>query len=211
MAIYIKETQRDFTPVPAGTHLALCNLIADVGVQPSPRFAPRSQVYLRFELPQQKMTWKDRDGKDCPGLMQIGRFYTRSLAPKANLRSDLESWRGKLFSDSELKRFDLLSFLGKSCMLGVVHTSGTDRVFANIKTIMGAPAGTNLTPHGKLIAYDIESDDKEMFELLPEWLRQKIRERIVAAPKAKENAVPPALDTSFNPEEFDDNIPFTAA
>lgn len=204
MPILIKETQREFTPVPSGTHLAQCNLIADIGVQPSAKFAPRPQVYLRFEIPQQRATWKDKDGKECSGPMQIGRFYTRSLAPKANLRADLENWRGKSFSDKELKGFDLLSFLGKPCMLGVVHSSSGEKTYANIRTIMGAPSGTQLTPHGELIAYDVETDDQMMFHALPGWLQQKIKDRITIVPKSTSAPAPATAEPDdSDPDDSD--------
>ena len=43
----------DFKSVPAGTHVAVCNLIADLGLQPGSDLhpAPRHQMYLRFEVP----------------------------------------------------------------------------------------------------------------------------------------------------------------
>lgn len=201
MPIIIKETPREFTPVPAGTHLALCNLIAEVGVQPSAQFAPRSQVYLRFEIPSQQTSWRDKDGKERSGPMQIGKFYTRSLAPKSNLRADLESWRGKSFTDKELKSFDILAFLGEPCMIGVVHKTKGEETYANIRTIMGPPSGTKLTPHGELIGYDIETDDQVMFHALPAWLQQKIKDRITIIPKSTSAPAPAAA--SADPDDAD--------
>jgi hypothetical protein len=41
--------------------------------------------------------------------------YTLSWSEKANLRLDLQSWRGKPFTQEEMRRFDLETILGAWC------------------------------------------------------------------------------------------------
>jgi len=55
------------------------------------------------------------------GLMhRVGKYYTLSLNEKANLRKDLDTWRGKAFTDDELSQgFDLEKLIGIQCRLVV--------------------------------------------------------------------------------------------
>ena len=74
------------------------------------------------------------EGKDLPRA--ISREYTLSLHKKANLRADLESWRGKGFTDRELEGFDLENILGKNCMLNIIHKQTEKAIYANIVSVM---------------------------------------------------------------------------
>lgn len=191
----------DFKPVPAGTHIAICNLVADMGVQPTAKFKPRAQVYIRWELPHEIITWKDANGKENTGPMTIGKRYTMSLSDKANLRADLESWRGKMFTEAELKGFDIKNILGKACMLGVTHNVTPGKTYANISAVMGLTKGTVAPPASQMpLAYDIDSHDKNTFEQLPGWLQEAISGRI-----RSDNAQTVSGNTD---PDFDDDIPF---
>jgi hypothetical protein len=191
----------DFKPVPAGTHVAVCTLIADMGVQPTAKFKPRPQVYIRWELPHEIITWKDADGKENTGPMTIGQRYTMSLSEKANLRSDLESWRGRMFTEQELKAFDLKNILGKACMLGVTHNVTPNKTYANISAVMGLTKGTVApSPSVMPMAYDIDAHDEAIFRKLPNWLQEAINGRVKSDTKQ--------TVTTGAENDFDDEIPF---
>lgn len=197
----------NFKPVPAGTHRAVCTLIADMGVQPSARFKPSRKVYIRWELPDESIEWVDRDGGKHTGPMVIGKQYTLSLSEKANLRADLESWRGKMFTAAELKGFDLENILGKPCMIGVKHDAKGDKIYANIAAVMGLSKGTAAPkPSGELLCYSIEEHDEEVFQKLPKWLQEAIGERV-------KNDSSPTVDEGYGQitppdDDIDDPIPF---
>lgn len=193
----------DFKPVPAGTHIGICVLVADLGIQGGGKFKPSQKVYLRWELPNEVTEWTDRDGNKKSGPMIIGREYTLSLSEKANLRADLESWRGRLFTEQELKGFDIVNVLGKACMLGVVHNEKGGKVYANVASVMGVPKGTNLpsAPHNKPTWYSPAEHDQAVYESLPEWIREKIGNRI-------RDDVSPTTNGSTDRPDFDDDIPF---
>lgn len=193
----------DFNPVPQGTHLAVCNLVADVGLQAAGRFAPRPKIYLRWELVHERVTWNDRDGKPHEGPAQIGKFYTASLATKATLRKDLENWRGRAFTAAELEGFDVLAVLGHACQLVVTHTRGADgRTYANVAGLVGLPRNMD-RPKAERPLVKYTADDPSQFEQLPGWLAERIREA---------QAAPPA-ETISGPElaPYDDDIPFAWA
>ena len=58
--------------------------------------------------------WETKDGL-------IAKEYTVSLNEKANLRKDLESWRGKEIQPTELEGFDMTNLLGVQCTLQIMH------------------------------------------------------------------------------------------
>lgn len=127
---------------------------------------------LMFEVPGEHV---EVDGKPAP--MTISREYTLSLSEKANLRHDLESWRGRQFTIEELKGFQVEKVLGQPCMLSVIHkTSGKGKVYATISNIAGMPKGVEAVPQWhKPVSYEIEEGESPAFKLLPAWIQNKIK------------------------------------
>lgn len=70
---------------------------------------------------------RDSNGKP----FQVERKFTWSLDPQSKLRPFLEHWRGRDFTQEELKRFDLLKCKGVSAWGYIVHNTR----FANIQDI----------------------------------------------------------------------------
>jgi len=143
MSIIISEKggeRRDFKPVPAGTHLAVCTMLIDVGLQPGfENGPPQRKVYIGFEVPAERVEFTDKNGDKVEGPSRIGRFYTASFNEKATLRHHLAAWRGRDFTPAELKGFDLFNILGKSCLINVTHKTTDTKVYANIQAIMALP------------------------------------------------------------------------
>lgn len=169
----------DFKRAPSGSHIAVCNLVADCGMQPgSAQFpAPKRKVYLRFEIPDERVEY-EKDGRKMEGPLTIGKFYTASMNEKATLRKHLEGWRGKSFTDDEAAAFDVGKLLGVACMLTVVEEERDGKSYSNISGIGKLPRSIN-TPiaENDLIYFDEDSGPKE-YEALPQWLREKIDKQI---------------------------------
>ena len=92
----------DFTPIPEDLHLAVCYGIWDLGTQFSEKWEKSiHKVVIVWEIPGCRGEF-ERDGhiKDLPRA--ISKRFTLSLHKKSDLRKDLESWRGKKFTDEEL-------------------------------------------------------------------------------------------------------------
>lgn len=194
----------DFKPVPAGTHVGICVLVADMGIQAGGKFKPTRKIYLRWELPGEQIEWTDRDGKKHSGPMVIGKQYTLSLSEKANLRADLESWRGRMFTEVELKGFDVVNVLGKPCLIGVTHNTVGTKTYANISAVMGLPKGTPVpTAHNKPVSYSPDEHDQSIFDGLPQWIQEAIQNR------QRNDAAPTSNGGSAGGEgDWDDPIPF---
>lgn len=193
----------DFKRVPAGSHIAVCNLVVDVGLQPGsgqyPK--PRRKVYIRFEVPGERVEF-EKDGKTVEGPLSIGSFFTASMNEKAVLRKALEGWRGKAFTDEEAASFDVSSILGKPCMLSVVEDTYNGKTYSNIASISGVPKGVPAPKaENALLFY---SDDKpDQYDALPEWLRKKIDTQI-----EKEVVASRAAQAARDEGGFMDQVPF---
>jgi hypothetical protein len=174
MAIIAKQEQEsNFTPIPEGVHSATCFGIIDLGIHYSEKFDKKShKVQIMWELPEEKY---EHEGEELPRV--ISKEYTLSLGEKANLRKDLQAWRGKTFTDEELQGFDLKNVLGKGCQLQIIHTEKNGKTYSNIASIMGLPKGMKLdNTINPLTYFDLESPDAltEMTNL-PAWLQDKIK------------------------------------
>lgn len=205
MPIIAKETGgREFKPIPAGTHLAICTMVADLGMQEGYSGKPQRKVYVRFEVPDERVEF-ERDGEKVEGPAVIGKLYTLSLSEKATLRRDLENWRGRAFSPEELKGFDIAKLLRKPVQLAITHEHKDGKTYANLTGLMGlskdqkARAAT-LQPEGASVEYSVEAHDEEAFQYLPKWIKEKIEARLT------EPAV--ASSPSAAGDDFDDSIPF---
>lgn len=196
-----KESGGNFNPVPEGTHLSRCFGVVSLGTQHSEMFADSFKIMLMWEVPSERV---QIDGKDTP--MTISKEYTLSLGKKANLRRDLESWRGKAFSEDELKGFEVAKIVGQPCLLSVTHKpkKAGGGSYAAIQTVTKPAKGMTCDPQvHQSIVYEVEHGRSEVFTKLPEWVRKKIEvcEEWTNPPVDKEEAPAP------EPEE-DATVPF---
>jgi len=194
----------DFKPVPQGTHLAICNMVVDLGKQRKEwqgQERVRPEIFIRWELPNERLEWTDKDGHPKEGPMVIGQTYTLALNDRANLRRDLEAWRGRAFTPDELKGFDVAKLLGKPCMVTVTHNEKQGRIYANVSGVAGLPKGIEKPERTEIdpILYDDEHPDA--WNHLPEWLQKKIDAQVKDEPR-------PAADNGGFGSDLDDDIPF---
>ena len=103
----------DFEPPPCGMTQAVCAFVEDVGMQVNDiKGGLQHKCVICWEL-------ADRMQDQRPFM--LSRSYTVSLHEKATLRKDLESWRGKAFTNEELEGFDLEKLIGANCTVNVVE------------------------------------------------------------------------------------------
>lgn len=197
MGRYAKDSGGgDFEQAPTGTHIARCYQIIDIGThhgdyQGKP--VVRNQVIVRWELPNEVMETGD------PFI--ASRFYTNSLGEKANLRADLEAWRGRSFSEEELNGFDLMNILGKPCQLSIIDKNGKSRVSG----VMAMPKGMQCPPQiNPSVAFWIDEWDQAVFDSLPDGFKKLIMESDEY--KARGSGAVPKKAGSF--ADLEDDIPF---
>lgn len=163
-------------PLEPGSYLARCVQIIDLGEQMNDLAGKlQRQVMLMFEIPSERI---EINGEDKPRM--ISATYTASLSDKAKLRSVLESWRGKQFTEEELAAFDLRKILNTICMLSIVEktskTSGNK--YSSIGSIARAFKGAIVPqPETPIFAFDLdEPNSLSALETLPEWVQERVKQ-----------------------------------
>jgi hypothetical protein len=193
----------DFKRAPAGSHIAVCNMVVDCGIQPGSQAfpAPKRKLYVRFEIPAERVEY-EKDGKQVEGPLTIGSFYTASMNEKATLRKHLEGWRGKSFTDEEAAAFDVSALLGKAAMLSVIESEHGGKTYSNIAGIGKLPKGLPVPEaENALLYFDSESSPSDL-DKLPKWLREKIEGQLTPSR-------PTASESHAGSDDFrDDDIPF---
>ena len=200
-----------FTPLPAGSHHARCIAVVDLGTQETtyPGKPPKKtpQVRLTWEVPDEPIVINDERAP-----MTVSQEYTNSLSEKANLRHHLEGWRGKPFSEAELDAFDLSKLIGATCLLSVIHnTSKSGNVYAKVASISKPVKGMAALPeqHHESVIYDVSHGKNEVYEKLPEFIRQKIDAcQEWTNPATVGDGAPVNEDDAAPTDAGQDNIPF---
>ena len=165
----------DFVLIPEDLHLAVCYGIWDIGTQFSERYGKSvHKVVIVWEIPGCRGEF-EKDGKIQNLPRAISKRYRISLHKKADLRKDLESWRGQKFTDEELKGFDLKRLLGVPCQIQVLHNKVDEKVYTNISAIIKAPKGTKLIAENPLKFFSFE-DEGAIPKGTPEWIMDLIRQ-----------------------------------
>jgi hypothetical protein len=166
---------KEFKIAPTGSHLARLYRIIDLGTQKSEYMGKVNmlrKVKFFWELHGDDL--KTDDGKP---LIQT-RNYTLSLGEKASLRKDLESWRGKSFTDDELRGFDLTNLLDKWCMITVQHRESNGKTYADAVAVTPVPAvvAKNGLPEGvnPTLLFDMQKFDQAVFDGLSDGLKNQI-------------------------------------
>ncbi|PQA83205.1 hypothetical protein C5F52_10915 [Limnohabitans sp. TS-CS-82] len=179
--IISENTAANFAPCPAGTFLARCVRLLDLGTQTTDyqgETKTAHKVLLAFEI-------LDADVRRDDGQPHVvSKRFTASLHEKSALRKMLASWRGRDFTPDELKAFDTRAVLGKTCLISLVESIKDGTNYTNIAGIMAAPKAMQ-PPEGtcneSLLHWDMAAPDWVTFAALP----KRVQEQIEASPEFK--------------------------
>lgn len=155
MALIVKDDgQGDFEKAPTGVNAAVCCGVYDIGIQTGGNYGDKHQAIVCFEL----------EGTEG-GRVCLSKFYNLSFAPKSNLRKDLQSWRGKAYSEEEAQQgIDLEKLFGRACGITVMDEKKGDKEIQRITSISQLPKGMpTLQP---------------TLTEMPEWIKKKIDEQL---------------------------------
>lgn len=171
--LVVAYSEEDKPLPPYGTTIAQCVWVIDLGTQFDERFSKSSRkILIGWELPDCLMN------DERPFM--ISKRYTFSLHDKALLRKDLESWRGKPFTDEELiKGFAVKKLILNKCFLNIVHVEKGNKHYANVAAIVALPKKerdhySKLEAHNQPIYFDFSEYNDTVFKSLPEWIRNII-------------------------------------
>lgn len=199
MSLVAKDTgggDRKYENAPAGAHAARCFRVIDLGTQ---TFQVRGETKQAHQC---LITWELGKTMEDGRSFTINEKYTVSLHEKAKMRSVLESWRGKQFTEAERKGFELKNILGKVCFLNIVHTARNGKQYANVASVMPVPDGIDSpAPVNELLYYSINEHHPETFEKIPKFYR----EMILKSPEYQMMEMGGSLASDSDPN---DDIPF---
>lgn len=170
-----RQGESTYTPVPPGNHPARCYGCVSLGTQPSlnPKFKPNFKVVLLFEFPNESI---EIAGVKKP--MSTNTFlnaYLGSPSKPSNTAKFLTAWRGRQFTEDELKGFDLAKVVGAPCLLNIIHETKDGKTRETISTISPLPKGMGLAEQvNKSVIYEIEQGRDAVFQALPEWMQKMI-------------------------------------
>lgn len=182
MSLIAKDTTGEkFPQLPlpeAGTTQAVCCAVWDLGLQLSSfknedgSDKHQHKIMIAWEVVE-KINAPESEYHGKPYMLK--KTYTLSLGEKANLRKDLESWRGIPFNDAELKNgFDIEKLYGVNCFLGIKHEpdrKDDTKIYANVTAILPLPKGTEkINPL------------RTREEPAPKWVLEKMAQAITISP-----------------------------
>jgi hypothetical protein len=215
MSFYVEDKGGNFERCPSGMHLARCYRIIDLGTQKSEYMG---QVkYLHKVMIGWEIHGTDDNGQ--PLKMNDGRpfaifkNYTLSWSEKANLRLDLQSWRGKPFSQEEMRKFDLKAILGAWCMLNIIERPGkTDgKMYTNVDGVTPVPAIIKQNglpqPVNANELFNLQTPDMTMFETFSDNLKAKIKSSPEWEKLQSKGAPAPEREPGSD-DDIDEDIPF---
>ena len=131
------------------------------------------------------------------------KFYTLSLHEKANLRNILKNWRGRDFTDAELKGFDLKTVLGAPCMISITHN---EKGRSEVGGVMALPRGTTVPDAvNPTVYFSLDEFSQEAFDAFSEKMQALIAKSDEHKARLGQpvRTLEPAGDVPF-----DDDIPF---
>ena len=133
----VKDEAQDFEPIPTGVQQAVCSAIHDLGIQEGFKGKPQHKLAIMWELEVRRT-----EGDFAKQRFIVCKTYSASLNERSNLSKDLESWRGRGFTQDERDGFELDAILNETCNLNMVEkTNNSGRTFVNVAGITGLHKG----------------------------------------------------------------------
>lgn len=145
MAILVSGGGGNYEPCPDDIHVAVCVDVVDLGEKET-HYGKKHRIKIVWEV-DELTAGRRQDGK----LFLARKQYTASLNDKSTLYKDLTSWRGRPFTEDELKAFDLEKLLGVPCRILVEHVTRDGQTYANVTKVTKAGKDTSLAPSGEYV------------------------------------------------------------
>lgn len=150
---------------PAGTHVARCVLVADLGSQES-AFGTRPELAITWEVLEPDVRRKDGS------VFLLSRRFTQSNYEKAAYYRLVSDWLGP----DAAADFEPEKLAGKYGLVSVRHHTKGEKTRADVSHCVALPRGA-AKPAGvnEPIVYSIADSDDDVLEKLPEWMREAVK------------------------------------
>lgn len=204
----------DFRRVPPGVYVGRCYALIDIGTQEVDFQGEKKlqrKLLLRWELFGEDDAGVpltvEVDGKDMP--MTVAKRYTLSLSNKARLRGDLAAWRGRDFTDEELKSFDVSKLVGAYAMVNITENETNGKTYSNVASLTPLPKALNASKpagvHAPLL-FDVDKPDMAIYESFHDKLRATIESSLEWQSRGKKAAAPLPKEPAL--ADMEDDVPF---
>jgi hypothetical protein len=215
MSFIVEDTGGNFERCPPGMHLARCYRIVDLGTQKSEYMGEIKylhKIMLGWEIhgaDENGKALKMNDGRP----FAIFKNYTLAWSEKANLRIDLQAWRGKAFTQEEMRKFDLQNILGAWCMLNIIERQGQNgNTYSNVSSVTPVPSVIKQSGLPQAInkneMFNLQKPDMAIFETFSENLKTKITSSPEWEKLQKKISTPEPTVSPSSQLDPDEDIPF---
>ena len=191
-----RATKMASEPLPGGMHVARLVHIVELGTQKT-TYADQTKLQKKIRLAWELPFEKDDQGQP----RMIGMTYTSSMHPDSTLRKHLTGWRGKGYTDVEIRNFDIKQALGRPCTLITLQKTVGDKTYTNIDAITAVQKGAEVPDQVNTSLYlAFDEYSAEAFDSLPGWLQETIAKSPEYASLNKKQPALASLD--------DEDVPF---
>jgi len=215
MSLTLSYESTNYEPIEAGNHVARCIQVIDLGTHSEKSFESdeyklNHKIRITWELPNEIIEWEDKETKEKKTRTQlISREFKASLHENAGLRKMLASWRGRDFTEEELKGFSLQKLLNVACMLNITHTEKDGKKYANITAVTPLAKGTTAPDLiSELVFFDLDEWNQTKFDSLPEFLQEKIKVSTEYANTQNNQTVPNQELPDININDLNIQMPY---
>ena len=177
MSIVVKK-KMDIPPPPKGQHQVRCDMIVDLGVQASnnPKFRDNHQVYIRWALVHEMVSWTTDEGEEKTGPKTAAMFYNLTFGRGSNLLALMQAWEERDIKDDD--DIDIAKYIGTACSIYIKHErkeNGDIKAKVTDISPLEEDAVPEL-PHQPLL-YD--PDNTDSYALLPKGIQRMIDNQVV--------------------------------
>lgn len=206
-----QKTQREL--IPTGNYPARVYEIIELGTVDGQWMGEAKKTHkirVGFELPTEKRVFDEKKGEQP---MVISKEMALSFGDLAGLRKIIEAVEGKKITDAEAVNYDVLSIIGKPLLVTVSHSEPNEQgiTYANATTFSPLIKGLTVEPlHNKIRVLTYEKWDEQLYQSLPEFLKEKIEKTPEFKNRGKAVELPIVqVDLGEAEPQFDENgIPF---
>ena len=165
------------------------------------------KVQITWEIPDERILIK-KGGEELDLPRVISKEYNLTLGKKSNLRKDLQSWRGRDFTKTELEGFSLKNILKANGVINILHN---EKGYAYVTAV--TPLMKNMVkkePENPVVGFSIVNDGFDNMPELPKWIKEKIQNSLEFEAWSGEDFSANKYDEMNppGPTDDEDQIPF---
>lgn len=182
MAINATNDSKPRELTPSGNYVARCYQMVEIGTVEEEymgQMKKQKKVRIGWEFPLDQKVFSEEKGEQP---IVISKEYALSMYEKANLRKDLESWRGKAFSKEEAECFDITKLIGAVCMINLIHKPSEKdptKIYEKISSITPVPKGLVCPPAiNPVFVLSYDEFDEGKFNALPDFIKEKMKSSV---------------------------------